>query len=278
MGVEFVKCIRNNSGRLSTPFLYCRAGVVFKSFSLQTRHLLSPTAAIHQFFVFTCHSSSSSSRRHGHHDIIGPSRPPKISIFSRVRPLSTSYRNSLQKSAADRFVLTQHLRAVYMVCWKWMVSYISPHAFLVGPVQGGQGIRLHASHSQRHSFLTRHHVLTACGMCWFFIRRWLPMAPAGQLATTVKTSPDIFERSLQRLFTVFKIHHTSNLLGSHSCLFSRDHGCWSRLALVSPSKCLREESSQSPPMAQDQYIMVLKGDFLPIKKVALGKRAIITRA
>lgn len=118
VGVEFVQCIRNNSGRLSTPFLYCRAGVVFKSSSLQTRHLLSPTAASHQFFFLSCRSSSSSSRRHGHHNIIGPSLPPKISIFSRVRPLSTSYRNSLQNSAADRFVLTQHLRAVYMVCWK----------------------------------------------------------------------------------------------------------------------------------------------------------------
>ena len=36
VGVEFVKCIRNNSGRLSTPFLYCRAGVVFQVFILDT--------------------------------------------------------------------------------------------------------------------------------------------------------------------------------------------------------------------------------------------------
>ena len=29
VGVEFVRCFRNISGRLSTPILYCRAGVVF---------------------------------------------------------------------------------------------------------------------------------------------------------------------------------------------------------------------------------------------------------
>lgn len=74
--------------------------------------------------------------------------------------------------------------------------------------------------------------------------------------------------------TVFKIHHTSNLLGysSHSCLFSRDHGCQSRLALVSPSECPREESSQSHPMAQHQSIILLKGEkeiFCPSKKSPL---------
>ena len=29
VGVEFVRCFRNTSGRLSTPILYCRAGVAF---------------------------------------------------------------------------------------------------------------------------------------------------------------------------------------------------------------------------------------------------------
>ncbi len=112
--VEFDRCIRIDSGRLSTPtLLYCRAGVVFQS---STSTLSSRTAASHQFLVSSCHPSSLSSPRQGYHEIISPSPPPKTSIVCRARLPSNPY--SIDNATQPQVIFTRYLRAVDMVCWK----------------------------------------------------------------------------------------------------------------------------------------------------------------
>ena len=123
-------------------FSYCRAGLLFNSSIPHT--LFHPRQqAINSSFLLVI-------RLPPHHlakitrGITSSSLPPEISIVSRPhQPLT--HHNSLRNSAADQFVFTQYIRAVNVVCWMLMVSYIflSPHAFLVGPVQGVQGTRLH---------------------------------------------------------------------------------------------------------------------------------------
>ena len=130
-------------GGFRLPFSYCRTGLSTLQL-FDPSHPLSPTAASYQFLIPSRHSSSSSLPGQDYTGITSSSLPPEISIVSRPhQPLT--HHNSLRNSAADQFVFTQYIRAVNVVCWMLMVSYIflSPHAFLVGPVQGVQGTRLH---------------------------------------------------------------------------------------------------------------------------------------
>ena len=110
-----VKCIRNNSGRLSTPLLLLPCGSTLQL--LDPSHPLSPTAASYQFLILSRHLSSSSLPGQDYRGITSFSLPPEISTVCRPhQPLT--HHNSSRNSAADQFVITQYIRAVHMVCWK----------------------------------------------------------------------------------------------------------------------------------------------------------------
>lgn len=146
VGVGFVRCIRNNSGRLSTPILYCRAGVVFNPPTSTPPFIHgSKSPILHSLLSFGLIDSSPR-----HHQSFAFSkdqyRLPSLPIVDLIL-------NSLRISAAVRFRVTEYLKSSAYGLWEvnGKLHISVPHAFLVGPVQGGQGTRLHVSHSKRHS-------------------------------------------------------------------------------------------------------------------------------
>ena len=110
-----VKCIRNNSGRLSTPLLLLPCGSTLQL--LTPSHPLSPTAASYQSLILSPHSSSSSSPSQDYRGITTSSLSLEISIVCRPHQPLTHHK-SLRNSAADQFDVTQYIRAVHVVWWK----------------------------------------------------------------------------------------------------------------------------------------------------------------
>ena len=166
MGVGFVRCIRNNSGRLSTPILYCRAGVVFNSPTSTPSFIHgSKSPILHSLLSFGL--THSSSRHH------------QSFVFSKDQyrlpspPIVDLILNSPRISAAVRFRVSEYLKSSAYGLWEvnGKLHISCPHAFLVGPVQGGQGTRLHVSHSQRHS--------TQWYPCGHFVRNVLVLDGVG---------------------------------------------------------------------------------------------------
>lgn len=200
MGVEFVKCIRYNSGRLSTPSLHCRAGAVFKSSTSTPSLTHGSKSSLLRFpsssFLLIVLTWPRSPRNH--HSIT-PSKdqhrlpsPPTLDFtpqFTTELGLRQIGRHTILQSSA--FGLLE-------VNGELHISF--PRAFLVGPAQGVQGT--FTSHSQRHSSSTLPGTMWSLHVecAGLSSKKRQPMAPTRQvatMATTVKTRPDILERSLQ---------------------------------------------------------------------------------